>query len=113
MACEDHGDGAARGGWHDTQTMRSVEYDGDEKLTLLELVLRLEGEFRDLKKVSGTIRAPLALISTRGAAEGKERCQPPTLSRNGTPGGPTAAVERAHSDRAPSGSKGSAGVSLS
>jgi hypothetical protein len=30
----------------DALTMRSVEHNGDEALTLLELVLRLEGEFR-------------------------------------------------------------------
>ena len=34
------------------------------------------------------------------------------LLRNGTRAGPTAAVERAHSDRARSGSKGSARVSF-
>jgi hypothetical protein len=35
-----------------------------------------------------------------------------SLSRNGTRVGPTAAVERAHSDRARSGSKGAARVSF-
>ena len=38
--------GAAGGEGDDALTMGGVTHNGDEELTLLELVLRLEGEFR-------------------------------------------------------------------